>query len=52
MRTAKITRTYLKINESANNRHPREGGGPRISLKCMDSRLRGNDALKLSVDEH
>jgi hypothetical protein len=42
----KVLRTYLKFGNISNDCHPREGGGPFQSLKNMDSRLRGNDALQ------
>jgi hypothetical protein len=41
-------RTYLKINNSSDYRHPRAGGGSLKALKDMDSRLRGNDTCSLS----
>ena len=39
-----LIKTYIKVDNIPNDRHPREGGGPLKSFRYMDSRLRGNDA--------
>jgi hypothetical protein len=41
----KVLRTYCKIGNISDDRHPREGGGLLKFIKNLDSRLRGNDAL-------
>ncbi len=39
-----LMKTYIKVDNVPNDRHPPEGGGRLKSFRYMDSRLRGNDA--------